>query len=287
MTSQAILVGEIFLDGASPYPYWSLEQVISNVRAGARMEKPVKCPLATFNVIMKCWDRDPAKRPTFRTLKTDFDKLLGIEEDDAPEKHITLVEMADSDDEEFYKDDSKAVEQIPADAGGAAAAIRQSSAKSTRSNKVAPARAAAAPEEPGYLPVAPKGSLSELPQYLTRSESNAMNNLGLDVHAASYMTAEQVQASQPDSSTYLTAEQADTQANRTAYSTNSNTADSDDVSGETAAKGEYIRVGGLQPSSTAASNALTRLSKPTAMPSMAMSRTAPPDPFAGRDAAVN
>ena len=44
-------------------------EVMEKVRTGYRMGVPSGCPLPLYNIMLDCWNEDPAKRPSFDSLK--------------------------------------------------------------------------------------------------------------------------------------------------------------------------------------------------------------------------
>lgn len=59
-----------------PYVSMGARVVMRKVIEGYRLEKPKYCKSQLFNVISKCWNSDPKKRPSFAELKQDLLNLL-------------------------------------------------------------------------------------------------------------------------------------------------------------------------------------------------------------------
>ncbi|CAG9858272.1 unnamed protein product [Phyllotreta striolata] len=64
--SFGVLLWEIMTLGQQPYPARTNTEVLHYVRRGGRLGKPVDCPEELHNLLLKCWEFDPEKRPTFK-----------------------------------------------------------------------------------------------------------------------------------------------------------------------------------------------------------------------------
>ncbi|KAI1702858.1 protein tyrosine kinase domain-containing protein [Ditylenchus destructor] len=71
--SYGILLYEIFTFGHTPYPGMHNREVIEQLEQGYRMSRPQGCPEPIYEEMLKCWDRNSDKRPTFEYLYTFFD----------------------------------------------------------------------------------------------------------------------------------------------------------------------------------------------------------------------
>ncbi|XP_064604816.1 tyrosine-protein kinase SRK3-like isoform X2 [Liolophura sinensis] len=70
--SFGILIYEMVTFGRIPYPTWGGKQTLEMTEAGYRMEKPTEeCPDVVYELMLKCWAREPERRPTFAFL-TDY-----------------------------------------------------------------------------------------------------------------------------------------------------------------------------------------------------------------------
>ena len=66
---------ELFSSGKVPYPGLNNEQVFQKVICGYRMEKPEDCPDEVYQIMLKCWEKNPKKRPTFEVLYNEIYEL--------------------------------------------------------------------------------------------------------------------------------------------------------------------------------------------------------------------
>jgi hypothetical protein len=61
--------------GMVPYMAWTNEVVIERVTSGFRLSPPTNCPDDVYDVMYKCWNEDPEKRPNFADLSQIVCKL--------------------------------------------------------------------------------------------------------------------------------------------------------------------------------------------------------------------
>ncbi|XP_076804650.1 proto-oncogene tyrosine-protein kinase Src-like [Clavelina lepadiformis] len=70
--SFGILLSEIITRGRTPYPGMTGREVLESTDGGYRMPKPntdPQCPDSLYDLMLQCWHRDSAKRPTFEHLQ--------------------------------------------------------------------------------------------------------------------------------------------------------------------------------------------------------------------------
>jgi len=66
---------EIITKGKIPYVGMSNDEVVQKVEGGYKMSCPPECPSSVYILMLKCWETDPNRRPTFLELKTELDKI--------------------------------------------------------------------------------------------------------------------------------------------------------------------------------------------------------------------
>jgi serine/threonine protein kinase len=67
--SLGVVMWEMFSFGAEPYEFMSNKDVVKFVKNGSKLECPECCPPVIYEeVILPCWNLQPAQRPTFKTL---------------------------------------------------------------------------------------------------------------------------------------------------------------------------------------------------------------------------
>ncbi|XP_071794590.1 tyrosine-protein kinase CSK-like [Asterias amurensis] len=73
--SYGILLWELYSFGRVPYPRVPADNVIVFVEDGSRMQPPDDCPDSIFDVMLKCWELNPTKRPTFSSIQRRLEDL--------------------------------------------------------------------------------------------------------------------------------------------------------------------------------------------------------------------
>ncbi|XP_068707041.1 scavenger receptor cysteine-rich domain-containing group B protein-like [Montipora foliosa] len=74
--SFGILLWEIETDGAIPYSGIQAKDLFQTIKSGYRLQKPVKCSDALYDVMTKCWKPVPSERPLFSELCMVLDTLV-------------------------------------------------------------------------------------------------------------------------------------------------------------------------------------------------------------------
>ncbi|XP_078416259.1 proto-oncogene tyrosine-protein kinase ROS-like [Cetorhinus maximus] len=73
--SFGILMWEVMTLGQQPYPARTNLEVLHFVRTGGRLEKPNNCPDNVHQLMLKCWTREPHKRPSFQYIESCLEHL--------------------------------------------------------------------------------------------------------------------------------------------------------------------------------------------------------------------
>ncbi|XP_053286553.1 platelet-derived growth factor receptor alpha [Pleuronectes platessa] len=101
--SYGILLWEIFSLGGTPYPGMVVDSSFYNkIKSGYRMAKPEHAPDDVYEMMMKCWNSEPEKRPTFLGLSDTVASLLPS----SYKRHYERVNQ------EFLKSDHPAVTRV-------------------------------------------------------------------------------------------------------------------------------------------------------------------------------
>ncbi|MED6292932.1 hypothetical protein CHARACLAT_005637 [Characodon lateralis] len=101
--SYGILLWEIFTLGGTPYPGMVVDSSFYNkIKSGYRMSKPEHAPQDVYEMMMKCWNSEPEKRPSFMGLSETVASLLPF----SYKRHYEKVNH------EFLKSDHPAVTRV-------------------------------------------------------------------------------------------------------------------------------------------------------------------------------
>ncbi|KAM9761907.1 platelet-derived growth factor receptor alpha [Menidia menidia] len=101
--SYGILLWEIFSLGGTPYPGMVVDSSFYNkIKSGYRMSKPEHAPHDVYEMMMKCWNSEPEKRPSFMGLSENVASLLPC----SYKRHYEKVNH------EFLKSDHPAVTRV-------------------------------------------------------------------------------------------------------------------------------------------------------------------------------
>ncbi|XP_068676910.1 fibroblast growth factor receptor 1-like isoform X3 [Montipora foliosa] len=79
--SYGVVLWEIATLGGSPYALMKIKQLLENLKAGYRLEKPDMCTDPVYALMRDCWNQDPDERPSFQRLYKRLDDMLEEQED--------------------------------------------------------------------------------------------------------------------------------------------------------------------------------------------------------------
>jgi len=79
--SFGVLLWEIETGGCAPYAGMVVSELLAKLKAGSRLEKPRYCSDWLYTVMLRCWNADPKKRPTFEELSDELHRMYKQETD--------------------------------------------------------------------------------------------------------------------------------------------------------------------------------------------------------------
>ncbi|XP_038066559.1 tyrosine-protein kinase receptor Tie-1-like [Patiria miniata] len=91
--SFGILLWEIATLGATPYEDTKSKDLLSRLKSGYRMPKPSSCDDEFYNLMLLCWQEDPAHRPHFKNLVT---RLTSMGDSQNEHTYMRLLPKADN-----------------------------------------------------------------------------------------------------------------------------------------------------------------------------------------------
>ena len=78
--SLGVVLYEIVTYGRFPYPGMTNAEVLEKIQTGYRMGCPPNCPKQLHDVMLGCWCKEPANRPTFETLQWQLEEFFVTED---------------------------------------------------------------------------------------------------------------------------------------------------------------------------------------------------------------
>ncbi|CAL4135373.1 unnamed protein product [Meganyctiphanes norvegica] len=92
--SFGILIHEIISRGGTPYEELSNRDILNYLDAGYRMPKDYECSTKLYNIMLKCWDQDPDRRPTFKQLALELeDYHANVNEPQINDRDVTYMQQ--------------------------------------------------------------------------------------------------------------------------------------------------------------------------------------------------
>jgi len=79
--SFGVLLWEIETGGCAPYAGMVLNELLTKLKAGHRLEKPRYCTDWLYAIMLRCWNANPKTRPTFEELSDELHRMLRQETD--------------------------------------------------------------------------------------------------------------------------------------------------------------------------------------------------------------
>ncbi|XP_008851384.1 macrophage-stimulating protein receptor isoform X2 [Nannospalax galili] len=76
--SFGVLLWELLTRGAPPYPHINPFDLTHFLAQGRRLPQPEYCPNSLYQVMLRCWEVDPAARPTFRALVMELEQVVAL-----------------------------------------------------------------------------------------------------------------------------------------------------------------------------------------------------------------
>lgn len=95
-----VVLWEIGTLGMFPYEGMDNHGLLPFLMDGGRLKKPDNCSDKLYDVMLTCWRENPLERPSFQ-------RLMEILQEPEQKIYIDLDEIADNDDDVFYKANDK------------------------------------------------------------------------------------------------------------------------------------------------------------------------------------
>ncbi len=105
--SFGVVLWELFSQGQKPFQGLSGAETVQHLRTGNRMERPQACTENVYDIMLRCWDMDPASRPSFSKLRKEFreelrrsnrrqhDGVSELSDDEESDDNSTIVYQTD------------------------------------------------------------------------------------------------------------------------------------------------------------------------------------------------
>nr|XP_039264121.1 fibroblast growth factor receptor-like isoform X2 [Styela clava] len=105
--SFGVLLWEIFSLAGTPYPGIKTGELVKFLRSGERLENPQFATSEMYMLMRDCWEEDPRRRPIFRSLVEDLERMLAEASNDEYINSATAdyMDSSESDEESEEGDD--------------------------------------------------------------------------------------------------------------------------------------------------------------------------------------
>ncbi|RWS12104.1 hepatocyte growth factor receptor-like protein, partial [Dinothrombium tinctorium] len=74
--SYGVLLWELMTRGVTPYPEVDNWDILNYLKQGFRMLRPEFCPELLYQIMLRCWDENPKRRPTFAMLVVEVKDVI-------------------------------------------------------------------------------------------------------------------------------------------------------------------------------------------------------------------
>ena len=74
--SFGVLLYEIVTRGRPPYSHMTNKAAVSATQSGHRMPRPEGCPQGAYDMMLKCWAKDPSNRPSFEAIEWQLEEFF-------------------------------------------------------------------------------------------------------------------------------------------------------------------------------------------------------------------
>jgi len=92
--SFGVLLWELFSHGSPPYNEVTNEKARQLILNAAVLSAPRDCPPEMYNVMLKCWEKDSNKRPTFQEIQTAITKFWNSSKGNSVSRVMASVQYA-------------------------------------------------------------------------------------------------------------------------------------------------------------------------------------------------
>jgi serine/threonine protein kinase len=88
--SYGVLVWELFSRGMAPYSNVDNNFLFYYLENGNRLPKHQSCPISIYDILLKCWSKNPKSRPSFATLSERMECIIDNLPDDQNKTYLNI-----------------------------------------------------------------------------------------------------------------------------------------------------------------------------------------------------